>query len=180
MLSCRIESLEEITKAHIGKICPSVNGNISRLQKLLDISFHFDDEEDVFESINDAIEDSQETITKKIDNSKKALSEIYTQIETILTQLKFDFENADKRINATAKNNKEELLSNASNHFKKLCELIYNLKVTFDTSTKEIKAVISDFQSSIFNELDSLSTLIKESFEQSEKKSEDIQCSLFS
>ena len=175
-----IESLEESTKADIRKISPSINGNISRLKNLLDISFHFDDEKDVFKNISDALEDNQENIAKKIDNSQQKLVDIYTQIDIILTELKSDFENVYKRLNDVAENNKKEILTNALGHFKNLCELLDSLKATSEISTKEIKAVISDFQFSILNELNSLSTLLKESFKQSEKKSEDIQRSLFS
>lgn len=174
-----VKSLEETTKNKIGEIS-AVNGNISRLRDELDESFHFKDGEDAFEKINDAIKNSQEIIVKKIDDNQKALVDIYTQIDTILTEVKSDFKNTDKRINDVSENNKKEILTNVLGNFKKLCELLDSLKVTSDTSTQDIKTVISDFQFSILNELNSLSTMLKESFEQSEKKSEDIQHSLFS
>lgn len=175
-----IESLEESTKADISKIFPSINGKISRLQSLLDRSFHFDDEEDVFENISNALEDSQENIVKKIDDSQKSLVDTYTQINTILSQLKLDFENADERINDTFKNNKDELLLNASGYFNKLCELINNLRATHETSTNGIKDALSEYQYLTSDKINSLSALTKESFEQVDKKSTDIQHSLIS
>ena len=64
-MSLEIKSLKESTKDDIDKISNSVNGNISRLQYQLDKSFHFDDEEDVFENLSNTIEYTQESITKK-------------------------------------------------------------------------------------------------------------------
>lgn len=128
-MSTEIESLEEITKVNIGKISPSVNGNIRRLQTMLDLSFHFDDKEDVFENLSDTIESSQEIITEQ---------------------------------------------------FKALEELIKKLQSASDTSTNEIKSELSNLQTSFSNELSALSAQMKESYEQSEKHSTDIQGSLIS
>lgn len=179
-MSAEIESLEESTKADIGKISPSVNGNISRLQRMLDLSFHFDDKEDVFENLSDTIESSQEIITEKIDKRQKELSDIFTGIDTVLAQLKTDFQEVDKRTNDTTKKNKQELTASISKQFKALEKLIKKLQSASDTSTNEIKSELSNLQTSFSNELSALSAQIKESYEHSEKHSTDIQGSLIS
>lgn len=179
-MSTEIESLKESTKADIGKISPSVNGNISRLQRMLDLSFHFDDEEDVFENLSDTIENSQEIITEKIDKSQKELSDIFTGIETVLAQLKTDFQEADKRTNDATKKNKQELTASISKQFKELEELIKKLQSASDTSTNKIKSELSNLKTTFSNELSALSAQMKESYEQFEKHSADIQGSLVS
>lgn len=179
-MSTEIESLEGSTKADIGKISPSVNGNISRLQRMLDLSFHFDEEEDVFENLSDSIESSQEIVTEKIDKSQQELSDIFTGIETVLAQLKNDFQETDKQINDAIKKNKQELTASISKQFRALEELIKKLQSASDTLTNEIKFELSNLQTSFSNELSALSAQIKESYEQSEKHSTDIQGSLIS
>ena len=179
-MSKKIDSLEESTKADIDKISPSVNGNISRLQEMLDLSFHLDEKEDVFENLSNTIEDSQENITEKIDESQKKLSDIFTGIETVLAQLKNDFQEADKRTNDATKKNKQELTASISKQFKALEELMKKLQSASGTSTNEIKSEISNLQTSFSNELSALSAQMKEYYEQFEKHSTDIQGSLIS
>lgn len=162
-MSAEIELLGETTKADINKVSSSINGNISRLQGLLDLSFHFDDEEDAFEKLNDKIEDSQ-----------KELSDIYTGIETIITKLKSNFEQADVRIIDAAEKNKQELLSSSLKHFKELDGAVKKAQTELEKSTKDIKDELLSFKSSTSNELVSLFTLTKESFEESNKKSSGI------
>ena len=134
-MSTAIDSLEGSTKADIGKISPSVNGNISRLQRLLDLSFHFDDEEDVFDNLSNVIEDSQQNITDKIDQSNKELSEIISGFETVITQLKNDFKEVDKRINNTTKKTNQELKASISKQLSAIEELLKKLQSASDTST---------------------------------------------
>lgn len=177
-MSKEIESLEESTEADIGKIVPSVNVNISRLQRLLDTSFHFDDDEDVFENLSDTIEDNQEKITDKIDQSNKELSDIISGIETVITQLKTDFKDVDKRINDTTKKNNQELKTSISKQLSALEELLKKLQTASDLSTNQIKSELSNMQTTITKALCDISELIKESFEQAEKQSSDIQSSL--
>lgn len=174
-MSSEIESLEEITKSDIGKISPSVNGNISRLQRLLDFSFHFDDEEDVFENLIDKIEDSQKNITDEIDRSNKDLSYIISEIKTVITQLKTDFNKVDKRINDTTQKNNQELKTSISNQLSKLEELSKRFQIAFDSSTNQIRSALSNMQITITKELSDLSEQIKESFEQTEKQTSNIQ-----
>lgn len=170
-----IEMLKENTYENIKKISPSVNGNISRLQSLLDMSFHFNDEEDAFEKINDEIKDSQASIANKFDDGQQALIESFKQIDTVLTQLKSDFVSASKQINDAAERQKEALLSDVSKDFKQLHQLFTNLETTFKTSAKEMKAGLSEVQVLISDELGSISAQIKESFERSDKTSEENQ-----
>lgn len=177
-MSTEIESLEESTKADISKIFPSVNGNISRLQRLLDTSFHFDDDEDVFENLSDTIESSQEIITGKITQSNKELADIISGIGTVIEQLKTAFKEADKQINDSTKKNNQELKTSISKQFSILEELFKKLQTTSDSSTDQIKSELSKTQASITNELNALSNLMKESFEQAKKQSSDIQSDL--
>lgn len=177
-MSTAIDSLEESTKADIGKISPSVNGNISRLQRLLDLSFHFDDEEDVFDNLSNVIEDSQQNITDKIDQSNKELSEIISGFETVITQLKNDFKEVDKRINNTTKKTNQELKASISKQLSAIEELLKKLQTASDTSTNQIKSELSNTQTTITKILSDLSEQIKDSFEQAEKQSSDIQSSL--
>ena len=123
-MSTEIESLEESTKADIGKISQSVNGNISRLQRLLDTSFHFDNDEDVFENLSDTIESSREIITGKITQSNE---EIISGIGTVIEQLKTAFKEADKQINDSTKKNNQELKTSISKQFSILEELFKKL-----------------------------------------------------
>lgn len=177
-MSKEIESLEESTKADIGKISPSVNDNISRLRRLLDLSFHFDEEEDAFENLSDKIENSQEIITDKIDQSNKELSDIISGIETVIAQLKTDFKEVDKRINDTTKKNNQELKTSISKPLSTLEELFKEFQTASNSSTNQIKSELSNMQTSVTNKLSDLSKLIIESFKQAKKQSSDIQSSL--
>lgn len=177
-MSTEIESLEESTKADIGKVSTSINGNISRLQRLLDYSFHFNEEDDVFENLSDTIINSQESIIKKVDDSQKELSNIYDEIKTVLVQMEVDFKRFDNLISCVAEKNKLELIGNIFIHFEKLEKLLKMFQSTSNASTNEIKSKLSNYQISISSELSSLSTQIKESYEQSEKQLSDIHSSL--
>ena len=177
-MSTEIESLEESTKADIGKVSTSINGNISRLQRLLDYSFHFNEEDDVFENLSDTIINSQESIIKKVGDSQKELSNIYDEIKTVLVQMEVDFKRFDNLISCVAEKNKLELIGNIFIHFEKLEKLLKMFQSTSNASTNEIKSKLSNYQISISSELSSLSTQIKESYEQSEKQLSDIHSSL--
>lgn len=177
-MSTEIEYLEESTKADIGKISPSVNGNISRLQRLLDTSFHFDDDEDVFENLSDTIESSQEIITGKITQSNKELADIISGIGIVIEQLKTAFKEADKQINDSTKKNNQELKTSISKQFSILEELLKKLQTASDLSTDQIKSELSNMQTTITKALSDLSEQINKSFEQAEKQSSDIQSSL--
>ena len=177
-MSTEIESLEENTKADISKISPSVNGNISRLQRLLDTSFHFDDDEDVFENLSDTIENSQEIITDKIAQSNMELTDTISDIETVVEQLKIAFNEADKQINDSAKKNNQELKTSISKQFTTIEELLKTLQSASDSSTDQIKSEISNMQTTTAKRISELSEQIKKAFEQAEKQSSDIQSSL--
>lgn len=81
-ISAEIESLEEITKADTVKISTSINGSINRLRTLLDTSFHFEEDDDVFENLSDKIESSQDSVVDKINDCREELeSNISKQIK---------------------------------------------------------------------------------------------------
>ena len=79
-MNTSIEFLEACTKKNTDDFV-AVNGRIDRLRKLLDNSFHFEDEEDAFEKIqgeiNKIIDKSQGIITKNIDDSRKEMTKKY-------------------------------------------------------------------------------------------------------
>lgn len=79
-MNTSIESLEACTKKNTDDLV-AVNGRIDRLRKSLDNSFHFEDEEDAFEKIQDEInkiiDESQGIITKNIDDSRKEMTKKY-------------------------------------------------------------------------------------------------------
>ena len=79
----KIESLDETVKCEIVKISPTVNGNLDRLKKLLDKSFHFDDDEDAFEKICDDITDDIDAIIKEVKSLEDSINYIVTKIHAI-------------------------------------------------------------------------------------------------
>lgn len=168
-----IESLAETTKAEIGKVSPTVNGNISRLQRLLDTSFHFDAEEDAFEKISDVIEDSQKRISGEITEGQKTQSDNFLRIDTVLAKLQSDLVATHENTNGMIRDSKTELLSDAYEHFEQLHELLINLETISKASTKAIKDDLTKQHSSLNNELKALFALVTESLEQSNKTVED-------
>ena len=96
-MNTSIESLETCTKKNTDEFL-AVNGRIDRLRKSLDNSFHFEDEEDAFEKIQDdintIIDGSQEIITKNLGDSQNAITKKIDENQGVITKKYDDSQNA--------------------------------------------------------------------------------------
>ncbi len=150
-LSNEIES----TKEDIGKIFSSVKCNISNLENLLDKSFHFENEEDVFVNLSDTIENSQEVIIEKIDENKKELSEIITEITPSFTynimELKgfldknFHFEKGEdelEKISNTIVSSQEAIVKKIDEEKKELTNTVTEITPSVNNNIIELKSLL--------------------------------------
>lgn len=157
-----IEVLKEGTKSAFQEVSSSVNTNINRLKKQLDTSFHFSDEEDVFEKLSEAVEGSQSEIIDKIETTQKEIADSKEKLYSELIK------------------NKTELISNVAGHFNQLNIFLQNLESASQTSIKDIKDELSKLELLFCNELEALTTLVTESFEKSDNAIEDVCKSMLS
>ena len=135
----KIETLEETTKHEISAVCPSVNENISRLKCQLDTSFHFADEEDAFENISKAINNSQEAVTDKIESAQAIITKNLSQLQSDFTRVTESFEKSGKAVEETRESiiaqlqKTEELIrTNHNNLSEKTNSLVQNISDGFE------------------------------------------------
>lgn len=154
-----IEELESTIKSEIEKDFSSVNGRIGRLQGQLDKSFHFEDEEDVFEGIKESVEESQDSIEKKLaaidrsikDTASRRSSEIEAEIHT-----------AQDKTSAELAAAQEKIISALTEDFKSVHSTLDNLKKTSETDTAVIREQLVILEQLLRDKSDSLTALCSE------------------
>lgn len=154
-----IEQLGDSTNAELKKLSPIIQENIRRLQKLLDFSFHFENEEDAFENISDDIEDAKGEITKKISSCQAVQSQEIRKVYDILEQLKSNLAQYSRETNDAIKGTNSAILSQESEHFSKLNELISELATKTHNIQELLNTVLSSEQS-ISSHLHSIEDLV--------------------
>ncbi len=129
----KIELLEKNTKTDINNINHSIDKNIERLQKILDYSFHFDDEEDVFENIKNSILSNREKCTSEILRTEDKLCNNILDIKTNFTE-------SNKILNDLVKVNKNDIITNINEQIEMLEDEMSNIKDLMISRIQEIES----------------------------------------
>ena len=165
-MNTSIESLETCTKKNTDEFL-AVNGRIDRLRKSLDNSFHFEDEEDAFEKIQDdintIIDGSQGIITKNLGDSQNAITTKIDKSQGVITKKYDDSQNAiTKKIdeNQGVITKKYDDSQNAVT--KKIDEYQGVITQKFDDCQGAITDKIDNNQKNLSDVLASIETIIKQ------------------
>ena len=105
-ISRSIDSLEGATKTEIDNIKASINGRIGELQRKLDNSFHFDDNEDAFEQTVNEINNSIDRILKEVPSLiEKASGKEKTAVTEAEKRIRDDIKKTEKTIQTSISEN---------------------------------------------------------------------------
>ena len=150
-MTTSIEGMENSTKEKIEEASRKNNRDVNNLQTKLDYSFHFDDEEDRFDDVNNSIVNERKEIIKKIDKTA-------TQMQDTLGDLKSEIEELQGQSLLKQEQVKSDLLEENSKYRDRIVECIGEL------GTKSEKA-----HAAIIAEIGALGQVLDSDFKESDE-----------
>lgn len=140
-----IEGLKITTTEEIGKVSPSVNGNINRLKQKLDTSFHFEDEEDAFESIKNEINENCEDINQNLNGMENELTDISSLVKNTPEKVRSDIKIAEKNLHDDIEKNEKAVQMSLSDYFRIVDSKLEKSITVTDREIEEIKIRAAEF-----------------------------------